>query len=70
MKEFSIPTKFPYECITSSGTSFVPTIIDYDNSMVWHQKSQASGDGEWIDFDDVIFVKNERFEDLALNKRD
>lgn len=63
--------KFPYEAkIKDTGNTFVPTMIDYDNRMVWHQKGQASGNGEWIDFECVEFVKNEKFIDLAeLNEQ-
>ncbi len=59
--------KFPYECILKENpsTKFTPILIDYDNQMVWWQKGQASENGEWIAFEDVIFRKIETFVDLT-----
>jgi len=58
-------TKFPYECtVKETGRKFTPIMIDYDNEQVW-QQGQASGNGEWLDFDDVEFSKVETFIDLS-----
>jgi len=69
----SVMNKYPYECeykVKSYGinSTFIPTRIDYENQMVWHQKGQSSGNGEWIDFEDVIFTRNPQFKNLAPNK--
>lgn len=61
---------FPYKCKEISEEYwFTPTMIDYMNQQVWHQRSQVSEDGEWIDFDDVEFIKNPEFVDLTEIKR-
>ena len=59
--------QFPYDCIHGpTGVEFTPTMIDYDNLMVWHQQGQASGSGEWYPFSDVLFIKNKKFKCLEL----
>ena len=59
-------TKFPYKCIVKeSARDFTPIMIDYDSQMVWWQKGQASDNGEWLSFDEVIFIKNDDFIDLT-----
>jgi hypothetical protein len=65
--------KYPYNCeykVKSYGINptFTPTRIDYENQMVWHQKGQSSGNGEWIDFEDIIFTRNLQFKNLVPNK--
>ena len=63
--------KFPYKCtIVDSKKEFIPTMIDFDNCMVWHQKGQASGNGEWLSLDEVYITRNEDptdFENYLLN---
>jgi hypothetical protein len=55
-------TKFPFVAkIYSNDLEFIPTMIDYDNRQVWHQRSQVASDGEWIDFDDVLLTPNKFF---------
>ena len=62
-------TKFPYKCIVKeSAREFIPITIDYDSKMVWWQKGQASDNGEWLSFDEVIFIKNDDFIDLTKLK--
>lgn len=62
-------TKFPYECVVKETRErFTPTMIDYDNEQVWWQQGQASGNGEWLDFCDVGFLKVETFVDLSEKK--
>ncbi len=64
-------TKFPYKCFLKNadnftiGDTFIPTMIDYENEMVWRQKGQASDNGEWIAFEDLIFINVENFVDLS-----
>lgn len=59
-------TKYPYTCIViNTRDKFIPTVIDYDNEMVWHQKGQASENGDWYGFDEVEFEKNKLFIDLT-----
>jgi hypothetical protein len=55
-------SKFPYECsFKLDGNKFIPTIIDYDNKQVWKQNSQVSDDGDWINFDELIFKELKNF---------
>lgn len=61
--------KYPYQCkIIGEDKTFTPTMIDYDNRMVWHQKGQASNNGEWLGFDEVEFIANQDFESLTSMK--
>ena len=53
--------KYPYVATYRNGVSFTPTQIDYENRLLWHQNSQASGDGDWISMDDVTFYNNPYF---------
>jgi len=47
--------RFPIECeFKEGGEKFVPTMIDFDNQMVWRQFGQASENGSWVDMDDLI----------------
>lgn len=56
------PERFPYSCrIIATGKKFTPTMIDYDNQMAWNQKGQASGNGEWFGFDELMFDYNPDF---------
>jgi hypothetical protein len=63
--------KFPYSCKVRAsnnadvGKEFIPTQIDYENRQVWWQQGQASGNGEWLDFSSVDFIKNPDFVDPA-----
>lgn len=58
--------KYPYICkINNSGIEFTPTRVDYENQRVWHQKGQASENGEWYDFDEVTFKDNPDFKPLT-----
>jgi len=49
--------KFPVELRMGNGgrKSITPTMVDFDNQEAWHQKGQASENGEWIEFDDIEF---------------
>jgi hypothetical protein len=61
-----ISEKFPYECTEiSSGRTFIPTMINYENQMVWRQNGQASDNGEWLYFEEVVFKKNPNFVELS-----
>lgn len=54
--------RFPYKAIIiENRKEFTPTMIDFDNKMVWNQKSQVSGDGEWIQFEDIELHPNPYF---------
>lgn len=53
---------FPYYVrVIGEQHWWMPTSVDYMNKQLWHQRSQVSGDGEWIDFDDVEFKHNPKF---------
>lgn len=53
--------KFPYICVVKETKKrFTPTIVDFDNEMVWWQKGQASDNGEWLSYDDVIFEEKDK----------
>lgn len=53
--------KFPYICIVKeTKRKFTPMMVDYDNEMVWWQKGQASENGEWLSYDDVIFIEKNK----------
>ena len=54
--------QYPYEATFRNGMSFVPTMIDFDCRLLWHQKSQVSGDGEWVSMDDVTLKPNPYFQ--------
>lgn len=55
--------QYPYRAKPKGGSgSFVPTMIDYNMKMVWRQRSQVSGDGEWISMDDVTLTPNPYFQ--------
>lgn len=59
-------TDYPYECvIKETGRVFTPILIDYENKSLWWQKGQASENGEWVSFEDVIFIKNVNFIELV-----
>jgi hypothetical protein len=57
-------SKYPY-IATFKGLkkSFIPTIIDYDNSCAW-KAGPPNQDGEWINFDDLDFQPNPMFNEL------
>jgi hypothetical protein len=47
---------YPYECtIIETNEKFIPTIIDFDNRQFWRQMGQASENGVWYSFDEVIY---------------
>lgn len=52
--------KFPYICEYKNGNSFYPTMIDFENKMVFHAYGQ-NGSGAWVDFSDVEILKNPFF---------
>jgi hypothetical protein len=53
--------KFPYICIVKeTKKKFTPMMVDYGNEMVWWQKGQASENGEWLSYDDVIFEEKDK----------
>jgi len=57
--------KFPYKCLlVSNRTEFTPTMIDFENQQLWHQKGQASENGEWHSFDEVYFMENQASSDF------
>lgn len=52
---------FPYQVrVLDEQFWFTPTMINYMNRQLWHQRSQVFGEGECIDFDDVEFRKKSR----------
>lgn len=56
-------SQYPYIAkFKDTGDSFIPTMIDYENKCVWQQRSQASRDGDWWSFDEVILSKNRLYE--------
>lgn len=64
-------TKFPYKCvILKTKETFYPTLIDYDNEMVWHKLGQSSGNGIWYDFENVVLFSNPDFIDLTVKITD
>lgn len=60
-EERTFKHKFPFVCTNRKGIRFVPTVIDYDNEAVKHQKSQASENCDWYQFDEVEFEVNPDF---------
>lgn len=58
--------QFPYQVrVLNEKNWFIPTMIDYMDRQVWHQRSQVSEDGEWINFNDVEFRRNYDFQDIV-----
>lgn len=58
---------FPYGCILKENNSFfVPTMIDYSSWMVFHNSGYFPNEGKWLNFDEVKFVKNPYFKELAV----
>ena len=60
--EFLLCQKYPYVATYRNGQSFVPTQIDYENRLLWHQHGQAAGIGDWVSMDDVTLSPNRYFE--------
>lgn len=54
--------RFPYTAqMRDSFDTFIPTMIDFDNRMVYQQIGQASDSGEWISFDEISLIPNPMF---------
>lgn len=58
--------KYPYKATFANGMSFIPTMIDFDNQMVWHQTGQGDGHGEWVNMDDVTLSPNPYYKKLSV----
>ncbi len=58
IKKIKWEDKYPCELIMGNGgkKSITPTIVDFENRQAWHQRGQASDNGEWIAFDDIEFL--------------
>jgi len=56
------PNKFPFLFrIRHNGSTFLPTMIDFDNRTAYRQIGQASGNGEWWDFNDCDISINPQY---------
>lgn len=69
--QYSIATKppivnlYPYNCkFKNSDEFFIPTMINYEERTVW--KTVQSDDGVWIPFEELVFHRNDDFQDPAF----
>ena len=61
-----IVSLYPYNCkFRDSDEFFIPTMINYEERTVW-KTAQKSDDGIWVSFDELVFHRNDDFQDPAF----
>jgi len=63
---FCMDSNYPYICkVIKTGIEFLPIFINYEHKELWRQIGQAEGNGEWYNFDEVIFKANKNFNTIV-----